>query len=69
MPARVRPAEERTAGREAEEGGEGRRALPPCFEKSLGVRGLFGEQLERERMLRSKGRRFLKSSQYILVLF
>lgn len=44
--------EERTAGREAEEGGEGRKSsLPPCFEKSLGVRGLFGEQLERERML------------------
>lgn len=43
--------EERTAGREAEEEEGRKELLHPCFEKSLGVRGLFGEQLERERML------------------
>ena len=48
-------------GKQRKEAKGGKRSLPPCFEESLRVRGLFWEQLQRENVEWSKGRRFLKS--------
>ena len=38
-------------GKQRKEAKGGKSSLPPCFEESLGVQGLFWEQLQRERML------------------
>lgn len=55
MPARAEDSlcerREPQVGKQRREVKEGKSSLPPCFEESLGVRGLFGEQLQRERML------------------